>query len=97
MQKLLHTATTSFTPKVTKKGVKERKKGMRRTMIEFSEHEKALMLELIIDLIIKGYEQTKTKMPKDLGYHSIAEMNGYEILTNLNNNGFITTEGILGN
>lgn len=81
---------------MTKRG-KVTQKGMRRTMTEFSEHEKALMLDLIIDQIIRGYEQTKQRKPKDLGYHSVAEMNGYEILTNLNNNGFITSEGILGN
>ena len=66
-------------------------------MTEFSDHEKALMLDLIIDdIIIRNSERIQNEKPKDIGYHSVAEMNGYEILTNLNNNGFITNEGILG-
>lgn len=66
-------------------------------MTEFSDHEKALMLDLIIDdIIIRNFERVQREKPKDIGYHSVAEMNGYEILTNLDSNGFITNEGILG-
>lgn len=67
---------------------------MRRTMTEFSDQEKALMLDILIDQIIDGYEKEK---PKDFKYHSVAEMVGYRNLISLNESGFITPEGILGN
>lgn len=65
---------------------------MRRTMTDFSESEKAQMMDNIIDEVIQSYEEKK--VPKD--YKSRAEMVGYRILVVLHDNGFITSEGILG-
>lgn len=61
-------------------------------MQEFSDREKAAMLEHIIDEIITAY--TNKKPIKD--FKSRAEMVGFTILTQLNNSGFITNENILG-
>lgn len=67
---------------------------MRRTFKDFTDSEKAAMLDNIIDEIIKGYD---AKLPaKGFKYKSVAEMVGYEILISLNSNGFITSEGIAG-
>ena len=61
-------------------------------MTEFSESEKAQMMDNIIDEVIQSYEEKK--VPKD--YKSRAEMVGYRILVVLHDNGFVTSEGILG-
>lgn len=62
-------------------------------MQDFTTEEKALMFDNVIDMIVNGYEKPRAK---DFPYKSVAEMVGYEILISLNDNGFITSEGILG-
>ena len=61
-------------------------------MTEHSESEKAIMFDNIIDELIDIYEAPKI----DKGFHSKAEMFGYKALVALNDNGFVTAEGILG-
>lgn len=61
-------------------------------MQDFTLEEKAAMFEHIIDEILTAYE----KKPPIPDYKSRAEYVGYSILTMLDNNGFITTEDILG-
>ena len=56
-----------------------------------TDHDKALMLDLIIDEIINQYENR----PQIKGFHSRAEKVGYTLITSLESNGFITTEGIV--
>lgn len=65
---------------------------MRRTMKEHSEEEKALMFDNLIDELLNVYEAPTLEK----SFHSKAEKAGYMMLTALNNNGFITSEGILG-
>ena len=65
---------------------------MRRTMTEHTEEEKAVMFDNIIDELLGVYEAPKI----DKSFHSRAEMFGYKALITLNDNGFITSEGILG-
>ncbi len=51
------------------------------------------MLDIIIDNLIHEYND-KPPVPKD--FHSRAERVGYQIITELESNGFITNAGILG-
>ena len=60
--------------------------------LDMTEHDKALMLDLIIDDLIDQYEN---RPPVEKIYHSRAEKVGYSILNSLKNNGFITNEGIV--
>lgn len=64
---------------------------MRRTKQDFSDQEKALMFEHIIDILLSVYGKD---VPKDFKSH--AELFGYKALVALNDNGFVTPEGILG-
>lgn len=59
--------------------------------MQTTDKEKALMLDIIINDIIKEYNEG-SHMEK--GFHSKAEKIGYGIVVALNNNGFITTKGI---
>ena len=61
-------------------------------MTDFSEEEKATMLDHIIDELINTYDLKVIEK----GFHSKAEVRGYRTLTILNDNGFVTSEGILG-
>ena len=61
-------------------------------MTEHSESEKAAMFDNIIDELIDIYEAPKI----DKDFRSRAEMFGYKALVALNDNGFVTAEGILG-
>ena len=51
------------------------------------------MLDIIIDNLIHEYND-QPPVPKD--FHSRAERVGYQIITELESNGFITNVGILG-
>ena len=61
--------------------------------LETTEKEKALMLDIIINDIIGEYNEGPSM---DRNYHSKAEKIGYKIITVLNDNGFITNQGIQG-
>ena len=61
-------------------------------MTDFSDYEKALMLDTLIDELITAYENKQPIME----YRSRAEMVGYTVLARLHDNGFVTNEGILG-
>ena len=65
---------------------------MRKTYKNFTEKEKAEMLDEIAGEIIQGYSNIDNA--KD--FHSTAELVGYRILTMLNDRGYITSENILG-
>lgn len=67
------------------------KKGMRQ--LQNTEEEKAMMLDIIVDNILNEYGN---HAPIEKKYHSRAEKLGYQILTDLESNGFITTAGIQG-
>lgn len=58
-----------------------------------TEKEKAMMLDIIIDNIIEEYNHGPSM---DKKFHSKVEKIGYKILTTLNDNGFITNQGIQG-
>lgn len=60
--------------------------------LDTTDHDKALMLDLIIDEIIDQYENRPQVEKK---FHSRAEKLGYMLITSLESNGFITTEGIV--
>ncbi|MCR5404319.1 MAG: hypothetical protein K6E91_10965 [Butyrivibrio sp.] len=60
--------------------------------LDTTDHDKALMLDLIIDELIDQYEN---KPPVEKIYHSRAEKIGYSIVTMLESNGFVTNEGIV--
>lgn len=60
--------------------------------LDTTDHDKALMLDLIIDELIDQYEN---KPPVEKKYHSRAEKIGYSIVTMLESNGFVTNEGIV--
>lgn len=51
------------------------------------------MLDIIINDIIGEYNEGSSM---DKNYHSKAEKIGYKIITVLNDNGFITNQGIQG-
>lgn len=57
-----------------------------------TEHDKAHMLDLIVDEIIQEYEH---KPPVEKRFHSRAEKVGYKVLCTLESNGFLTTQGIV--
>lgn len=60
-----------------------------------SEHDKAMMLDIIIDEYVQEYNQgANTEDVKK--YHSKAEKVGYEVLVALESNGFLTGKGIQG-
>lgn len=57
-----------------------------------TDHDKALMLDRIIDELIDQYEN---KPPVEKKYHSRAEKIGFSVVTGLKSNGFVTNEGIV--
>ena len=61
--------------------------------LQTTDAEKAMMLDIIINNLIHEYND-KPPIPKD--FHSRAERVGYQILIELESNGFITNAGILG-
>ena len=58
-----------------------------------TEQDKARMLDLIIDELIKEYNEHP---PVEKKYRSRAEKIGYQIVVDLESNGFITNAGIQG-
>ena len=66
---------------------------MRNTSTEFDDSQKAMMLDNIIDEVIKQYE-TLPALPK--GFRSRTELIGYSVVNALTNNGFVTSQGIEG-
>ena len=61
--------------------------------LQTTDTEKVMMLDIIIDNLIHEYND-QPPVPKD--FHSRAERVGYQIITELESNGFITNVGILG-
>ena len=88
----LRSEITNFTPKSEQKGKKGDTKGDMR-QLEMTKEDKALMLDILIDGIIHEYND---QPPVEKKYHSRAERIGYEMVTVLNTNGFITNAGIEG-
>ena len=81
----LNTGDTGFIHrKVTKKGMRQ---------LQNTDEEKAMMLDIIVDNILSEYVH---QTPVEKKFHSRAEKIGYQILTDLESNGFITTAGIQG-
>lgn len=66
--------------------------GLRKTYKNFTDKEKAEMLDEIAGEIIQGY----SNIDNAKGFHSTAEFVGYKILTMLNDRDYITSENILG-
>ena len=61
--------------------------------LQTTDTEKVMMLDIIINNLIHEYND-QPPVPKD--FHSRAERVGYQIITELESNGFITNAGILG-
>ncbi len=66
--------------------------GIRKTYKDFTDKEKAEMLDEMTNSLIEGY----ANIDNAKGFHSTAEFVGYKILTMLNDRDYITSENILG-
>lgn len=60
--------------------------------LDMTEQDKARMLDLIIDDLIKEYNDGP---PVEKKFHSRAEKVGYQIIAALFSNGFVTNQGIV--
>ena len=60
--------------------------------LDMTEQDKARMLDLIIDDLIKEYNDGP---PVEKKFHSRAEKVGYKIIAALFSNGFVTNQGIV--